>query len=99
MLQISGTLINTGQSLVFRVDRDSKQHVNISGGPLAYRYQFEEFFFHYGIQNQHGSEHRIHGYTFPGEVGSHHSDPPPPHHFIIESVNVKQAEATVSYFA
>ncbi|KAG8286014.1 hypothetical protein J6590_069865 [Homalodisca vitripennis] len=65
--KISGTLINTGQSLVFRVDRDSKQHVNISGGPLAYRYQFEEFFFHYGIQNQHGSEHRIHGYTFPGE--------------------------------
>ncbi|XP_054260890.1 carbonic anhydrase-related protein 10-like isoform X2 [Macrosteles quadrilineatus] len=66
--KISGTLINTGQSLVFRVDRDSKQHVNISGGPLAYRYQFEEFFFHYGIQNQHGSEHRIHGYTFPGEI-------------------------------
>lgn len=28
-------LHNTGQSLVFRVDKDTKQHVNISGGPLG----------------------------------------------------------------
>lgn len=61
-------LYNTGQSLVFRVDKDTKQHVNISGGPLAYRYQFEEIYIHYGIDNERGSEHRIHGYTFPGEV-------------------------------
>jgi len=28
-------LHNTGQSLVFRVDKESKIHVNISGGPLG----------------------------------------------------------------
>lgn len=59
---------NTGQSLVFRVDKDTKQHVNISGGPLAYRYQFEEIYIHYGTENSQGSEHHIQGYSFPGEV-------------------------------
>jgi hypothetical protein len=87
-------LHNTGQSLVFRVDKDTKQHVNISGGPLgsfrsssncccftiklfnlfpsivAYRYQFEEIYIHYGTENNQGSEHQIHGYAFPGEVSS-----------------------------
>lgn len=66
--KVSGTLHNTGQSLVFRVDKDTKHHVNISGGPLAYRYQFEEFYIHYGTENHVGSEHRIHGYSFPGEI-------------------------------
>lgn len=74
--QISGTLHNTGQSLVFRVERDSKLSVNISGGPLAYRYQFEEIYIHYGTENNLGSEHQIHGYSFPGEVS-------PPQHAII----------------
>ena len=68
LLQVSGTLHNTGQTLVFRVDKDTKHHVNISGGPLAYRYQFEEIYIHYGTENHQGSEHRIHGYSFPAEV-------------------------------
>jgi hypothetical protein len=65
---VSGTLHNTGQTVVFRVDKDTKHHVNISGGPLTYRYQFEEIYIHYGTTNHQGSEHRIHGYSFPGEV-------------------------------
>jgi Eukaryotic-type carbonic anhydrase. len=68
LLQVSGTLHNTGQTLVFRVDKDTKHHVNISGGPLAYRYQFEEIYIHYGTENHQGSEHHIHGYSFPAEV-------------------------------
>lgn len=56
---------------MFRIDKDTKQHVNISGGPLAYRYQFEEIYIHYGIENSQGSEHKIHGYHFPGEVSIH----------------------------
>ncbi|XP_049826123.1 carbonic anhydrase-related protein 10 [Aethina tumida] len=66
--KVSGMLHNTGQSLVFRVDKETKQHVNISGGPLAYRYQFEEIYIHYGTENQQGSEHHIHGYSFPAEI-------------------------------
>jgi hypothetical protein len=68
LLQVSGTLYNTGQTLVFRVDKDTKHHVNISGGPLAYRYQFEEIYIHYGTENHQGSEHHIKGYSFPAEV-------------------------------
>jgi len=68
LLQVSGTLHNTGQTLVFRVDKDTKHHVNITGGPLAYRYQFEEIYIHYGTENHQGSEHHIHGYSFPAEV-------------------------------
>ncbi|PNF43045.1 hypothetical protein B7P43_G05565, partial [Cryptotermes secundus] len=66
--KVSGTLHNTGQTLVFRVDKDTKHHVNISGGPLTYRYQFEEIYIHYGTENHRGSEHKIHGYAFPGEI-------------------------------
>jgi carbonic anhydrase len=66
--KVSGTLHNTGQTLVFRVDKDTKHHVNITGGPLAYRYQFEEIYIHYGTENHQGSEHHIHGYSFPAEI-------------------------------
>lgn len=65
---MSGTLHNTGQSLVFRVERDTKIPVNITGGPLDYKYQFEEMYIHYGTDDGQGSEHRIGGYSFPGEV-------------------------------
>ena len=38
--QISGSLHNTGQTLVFKIDADraAKMPVNITGGPLSYRY-------------------------------------------------------------
>ncbi|XP_063366412.1 carbonic anhydrase-related protein 10-like [Cydia amplana] len=66
--KVSGVLQNTGQSLVFRVEKDSKHQVNISGGPLSYRYQFEEIYFHYGLEDNRGSEHQIDHHTFPGEI-------------------------------
>ncbi|KAJ8895267.1 hypothetical protein PR048_000592 [Dryococelus australis] len=70
LVQVSGTLYNTGQTLAFRVDKDTKHHVNITEGPLAYRYQFEEIYIHYGTDNQKGSEHRVQGYSFPAEVST-----------------------------
>lgn len=68
VFQVSGHLYNTGQFLVFRADREAKVRVNITGGPLAYHYQFEEIYIHYGMDNDHGSEHRINNYAFPAEV-------------------------------
>ncbi|XP_034251199.1 carbonic anhydrase-related protein 10-like isoform X2 [Thrips palmi] len=65
---ISGSLHNTGQSLVLRVNQDSKHHVNISGGPLDYRYQLQEGYIHYGNTDGQGSEHRVNGYQFPAEI-------------------------------
>ncbi|XP_076168448.1 carbonic anhydrase-related protein A isoform X2 [Ptiloglossa arizonensis] len=66
--KVSGHLHNTGQFLVFRADREAKVRVNITGGPLAYHYQFEEIYIHYGMENDHGSEHRIDNYAFPAEI-------------------------------
>lgn len=42
--------------------------VNITGGPLSYRYRFHEIHIHYGLHDQFGSEHSVDGYTFPAEV-------------------------------
>lgn len=42
--------------------------VNITGGPLSYRYQFHEIHIHYGMRDEIGSEHTIQGYSFPAEV-------------------------------
>lgn len=72
-LQVSGYLYNTGQFLVFRAEREAKVRVNITGGPLAYHYQFEEICIHYGMDNDHGSEHRISNYAFPAEVSETHT--------------------------
>lgn len=68
--KVSGVLHNTGQSLVFRPETGPKMSlaVNVSGGPLAYRYQIEEIFLHYGTENSHGSEHRIQGNAYPAEI-------------------------------
>lgn len=49
---------------------DSRLTINITGGPLSYRYRFEEMHIHYGLHDQYGSEHSVQGYTFPAEVSS-----------------------------
>jgi len=48
--------------------RSSKMLVNITGGPLSYRYQFHEIHIHYGLRDDGGSEHTVDGYAFPAEV-------------------------------
>ncbi|XP_063985080.1 carbonic anhydrase-related protein 10 isoform X2 [Diachasmimorpha longicaudata] len=66
--KVAGHLHNTGQFLVFKADKESKVRVNITGGPLAYHYQFEEIYIHYGMDNKLGSEHRVNNYPFPAEI-------------------------------
>ncbi|XP_057321248.1 carbonic anhydrase-related protein 10 isoform X1 [Microplitis mediator] len=66
--KVAGYLHNTGQFLVFKADKDAKTRVNITGGPLAYHYQFEEIYIHYGMTNEHGSEHQVNNYAFPAEI-------------------------------
>ncbi|KAG8035674.1 hypothetical protein G9C98_001102 [Cotesia typhae] len=65
---VAGHLHNTGQFLVFKADKDAKTRVNITGGPLAYHYQFEEIYIHYGMTNDQGSEHQVNNYAFPAEI-------------------------------
>lgn len=89
IFQISGTIANTGHSVIFTVDNDTIYNsyasssmssmnsnmqisnqipVNLTGGPLSYRYRFHEIHIHYGLHDQFGSEHSVEGYTFPAEV-------------------------------
>lgn len=63
---------NTGHSVIFTVENDTRHHINITGGPLSYKYQFHEIHVHYGLHDQFGSEHSINGYAFPAEVSSVH---------------------------
>lgn len=69
--QVSGTISNTGHSVIFTVDNDTRHHINVTGGPLSYKYQFQEIHVHYGLHDQFGSEHSINGYAFPAEVSTH----------------------------
>lgn len=75
LLQVTGILVNTGHSVIFRIDNNSSQiydesrlAINLTGGPLSYRYRFHEIHIHYGQHDQFGSEHSVQGYTFPAEV-------------------------------
>ncbi|GFG34987.1 hypothetical protein Cfor_01092, partial [Coptotermes formosanus] len=65
--RVSGSISNTGHSVMFTVDNSTRHHINVSGGPLSYKYQFQEIHVHYGTQDDRGSEHSINGYAFPAE--------------------------------
>ncbi|KAF3424697.1 hypothetical protein E2986_13587 [Frieseomelitta varia] len=66
--RVGGVLANTGHSVVFAVDNDTRHPVNISGGPLSYRYQFHEIHLHFGLDDRTGSEHTVDGHAFPAEL-------------------------------
>ncbi|RVE45719.1 hypothetical protein evm_009627, partial [Chilo suppressalis] len=65
--RINGLISNTGHSVIFTVENETRHHINITGGPLSYKYQFHEIHIHYGLHDQFGSEHAINGYSFPAE--------------------------------
>ncbi|XP_052873571.1 carbonic anhydrase-related protein 10 [Anopheles cruzii] len=73
--RISGTIANTGHSVIFTADNETisaygtpQIPVNLTGGPLSYRYRFHEIHVHYGLHDQFGSEHSVESYTFPAEI-------------------------------
>ncbi|CAL1277081.1 unnamed protein product, partial [Larinioides sclopetarius] len=67
--RVSGVLTNTGHSVAFRVSNpQTSVPINISGGPLSYKYRFHELHLHYGRTDDRGSEHTVSGTSFPGEL-------------------------------
>lgn len=65
---MDGIICNTGHSVVFYLENGTKNIINITGGPLSYKYQVYEIHIHYGQHDEMGSEHSINGYSFPAEV-------------------------------
>uniref|UniRef100_A0A1B0CNQ4 Alpha-carbonic anhydrase domain-containing protein n=2 Tax=Lutzomyia longipalpis TaxID=7200 RepID=A0A1B0CNQ4_LUTLO len=69
--RISGTIANTGHSVIFTVNNERQRPTRdpmFRGGPLSYLYRFNEIHIHYGLHDQFGSEHSVEGYTFPAEI-------------------------------
>ncbi|XKL66006.1 hypothetical protein PGB90_009426 [Kerria lacca] len=67
--RINGDIINTGHIVKFVPENLNRYSINITGGPLSYKYQFQELQIHFGMQDKYGSEHTINGYAFPAELG------------------------------
>ena len=65
---MNGEITNTGHSVTFIPENLSRSSINITGGPLSYKYQFQELQLHFGMRDDFGSEHTINGYAFPAEV-------------------------------
>ncbi|XP_023321642.1 putative carbonic anhydrase-like protein 1 [Eurytemora carolleeae] len=65
---VTGQFMNTGQSLVYRVDEGEGQDIGIAGGPLTYQYRFKEMYFHWANTGNPGSEHTVNKQSFPAEI-------------------------------
>ena len=68
IVQVGGYLSNMGQGVVFTVDNMTRPNINLTGGPLSYKYEFHQITLHFGLTDHIGSEHTIAGRSFPAEV-------------------------------
>ena len=60
------TVTNNGHSV--QVTHSLGSGYQLSGGPLLHKYQFKQFHFHWGATDDVGSEHRLNGKAYPGEL-------------------------------
>ena len=65
---MNGLLTNTGHGALVALDNSTRRALNVSGGPLSYKYQLHELHIRYGLSDVAGSEHLIDGRAFPAEV-------------------------------
>ncbi|XP_068226658.1 carbonic anhydrase-related protein 10-like [Palaemon carinicauda] len=68
--RIDGIINNTGHSVVLTLGTPSTHQtpINITGGPLSYKYQVSHVQLHFGAGDQRGSEHTVNGTAFPAEL-------------------------------
>ncbi|CAL1284931.1 unnamed protein product [Larinioides sclopetarius] len=68
-IRVNGLITNTGHGVIFRTTPASHNEIlNITGGPLSYKYRFSEIHIHFARSDEKGSEHLIAGYQFPAEL-------------------------------
>ena len=65
---MDGILKNTKKDITFIVNNSSGNHINFTSGPLSYAYRLSHIKFHFSYRDSPGSEHRIDGKAFSGEV-------------------------------
>ncbi|XP_034240166.1 carbonic anhydrase-related protein 10-like, partial [Thrips palmi] len=66
--RVNGLLTNTGHGAVLALDNSTRRALNVTGGPLAYKYQLHEVHVRYGLVDAVGSEHLVDGRAFPAEI-------------------------------
>ncbi|CAL4106457.1 unnamed protein product, partial [Meganyctiphanes norvegica] len=64
---VGGELSNTGHSIEWRAAKDA-QLMNLTGGPLSYKYTITHARLHFGASDQQGSEHLLDNHAFPAEL-------------------------------
>ncbi|XP_076446335.1 carbonic anhydrase-related protein 10-like [Babylonia areolata] len=70
-MTISGFLQNNGHDITFYAGHSGNSFwdgVNITGGPLSYRYRVDQIKFHFGLVDSEGSEHTVGRRSFPVEI-------------------------------
>ncbi|KAL8569321.1 hypothetical protein ACOMHN_024269 [Nucella lapillus] len=68
---MSGFLQNNGHDITFYAEHSGMSRwdgVNITGGPLSYRYRVDQIKLHFGLADSEGSEHTVAGKSFPVEL-------------------------------
>lgn len=68
--KIDGVLMNTGHDIRISLNKSHGSQINITGGPLSYKYTIYQIKLHLGTENDKGSEHKVAGKAFPAEVRS-----------------------------
>ncbi|XP_076447156.1 carbonic anhydrase-related protein 10-like [Babylonia areolata] len=66
--QMKGLVTNTGNDITVELQGEGFSSVNISLGPLSYRYRAAQIKFHFSNSDSLGSEHHIAGKAFPVEM-------------------------------
>ncbi|XP_069142425.1 carbonic anhydrase-related protein 10-like [Argopecten irradians] len=66
--KITGNLTNTGHDITLHIDDTYIKLLNASMGPLQYNYHIYQVKFHYGREENLGSEHTIDGQQLPAEI-------------------------------
>ena len=68
---VTGTLINNGHAPTLQVEKGGTGCVTLTGGPVGNSvYVLEQFHFHFGCASNIGSEHTLHGKSYPVEVST-----------------------------
>lgn len=61
-------MTNTGHDIRVSLNKSHGPQINITGGPLSYKYTVFQIKLHLGTANDKGSEHKVAGKSFPSEV-------------------------------
>ncbi|KAM7447282.1 Eukaryotic-type carbonic anhydrase [Porites harrisoni] len=66
--KVSGLLTNNGHAPTFAIDKDNGT-ASLTGGPLGDSvFKLEQLHFHFGCENDQGSEHTVDGRAYSGEL-------------------------------